>query len=285
MSKKLRLVIPKGRIYKNVVELLRDAGIRIEADDRTYRPIVNDSDLYVKIMKPQNIPELVSIGAHDVGFTGYDWILETGADVVELFDTGFDPVRIVAAIPVDKNWEDLKSKRIIAASEYENITKKFLHDEGIDFIFIRTYGATEVFPPEDADLIVDNSATGRTLEMNRLKIVKEIFSSSTRFIANKDALKDDWKREKIEEMIMLFRAVLNARERVMLEMNVPKERFDEIVKILPCMRAPTVAPLYGDQGYAIKVAVKKDEVRELIPLLKKLGATDILEYELRKVIA
>ncbi len=283
--KKLRLVIPKGRIHKKVIELLEDAGIKIEADDRTYRPIVNDSDLYVKIMKPQNIPELVSIGAHDAGFTGYDWILETRADVVELFDTGFDPVRIVAAIPLDKTWEELRSRKIIAASEYENITKKFLEDEKIDYIFIRTYGATEVFPPEDADLIVDNSSTGRTLEMNRLKIVKELFRSSTRFIANKNALKDSWKKEKIEEMIMLFKSVLNARERVMLEMNVPKDRFEEIVKILPCMRAPTVAPLYGDQGYAIKVAVKKDEVRSLIPLLKKLGATDILEYELRKVIA
>ncbi len=283
--KKLRLVIPKGRIHKKVVELLEDAGIKVEADERTYRPVVNDSDLYVKIMKPQNIPKLVSIGAHDAGFTGYDWILETGADVVELFDTGFDPVRIVAAIPADRTWEEMKLKKIIVASEYENITKEFLDRENIEYIFIRTYGATEVFPPEDADLIVDNTATGRTLEMNKLKVAKELFSSSTRFIANKKALEDPWKREKIEEMIMLFRSVLNARERVMLEMNVPKDRFEEIVKILPCMRAPTVAPLYGNQGYAIKVAVKKEEVRNLIPLLKKLGATDILEYELRKVIA
>ena len=121
--------------------------------------------------------------------------------------------------------------------------------------------------------------------MNRLKVVKELFASSTRFIVNRLALEDKWKMEKIDEMLMLFKAVLNARERVMLEMNVPKDKFEEIVKILPCMRAPTVAPLYGDQGYAIKVAVKKDEVRSLIPLLKKMGATDILEYELRKVIA
>ncbi len=283
--KKFKLVVPKGRIYKKVVELLEDIGIRVEADERTYRPFVNDPEIYVKIMKPQNIPKLVEIGAHDAGFTGYDWILETGADVVELLDTGFDPVKIVAAIPVNSSWEKLRSRKVIAASEYENITRRFLEEEGLDYIFIRTFGATEVFPPEDADLIVDNSATGRTLEMNRLKVVKELFSSSTRFIVNKDSLKDEWKREKIDEMIMLFKAVLNARERVMLEMNVPKDKFEEIVKILPCMRAPTVAPLYGNQGYAIKVAVKKDEVRSLIPLLKKMGATDILEYELRKVIA
>lgn len=283
--KKFKLVVPKGRIYKKVVELLGDIGIKVEADDRTYRPFVNSPEIYVKIMKPQNIPKLVEIGAHDAGFTGYDWILETGADVVELLDTGFDPVKVVAAIPVDSHWEELKSRKVIAASEYENITKKFLQEKGLDYIFIRTFGATEVFPPEDADLIVDNSATGRTLEMNRLKVVKELFSSSTRFIVNKKALEDKWKKEKIDEMLMLFKAVLNARERVMLEMNVPKDKFEEIVKILPCMRAPTVAPLYGDQGYAIKVAVKKDEVRSLIPLLKKMGATDILEYELRKVIA
>ena len=281
---KFKLVIPKGRIHKNVVKLLEDIGIRVEADERTYRPIVSAPEMYVKIMKPQNIPKLVEIGAHDAGFTGYDWILETGADVVELLDTGFDPVKIVAAIPVTSDWDTLKKKKLIAASEYENITKKFLEEEGVDYIFIRTFGATEVFPPEDADLIVDNSATGRTLEMNRLKVIKELFHSSTRFIANKKALEDPWKREKIEELLMLFRAVLNARERVMLEMNVPADKFEEIVKILPCMRAPTVAPLYGDQGYAIKIAVKKDEVRTLIPLLKKMGATDILEYELRKVI-
>ena len=282
--RKFKLVVPKGRIHKNVIKLLEDIGIKIEADERTYRPFVNAPEMYVKIMKPQNIPKLVEIGAHDAGFTGFDWILETGADVEEMLDTGFDPVKIVAAIPVSSDWETLKKKKVIAASEYENITKRFLEEEGIDYIFIRTFGATEVFPPEDADLIVDNSATGRTLEMNRLKVVKELFSSSTRFIVNKKALDDSWKREKVEELLMLFKAVLNARERVMLEMNVPREKFEEIVKILPCMRAPTVAPLYGDQGYAIKIAVRKDEVRTLIPTLKKLGATDILEYELRKVI-
>lgn len=133
-------------------------------------------------------------------------------------------------------------------------------------------------------MIIDNAASGRTLEEHDLSIIATILESSTRFIANKESLGHPGKREQINEMRMLFQSVLDARERVMLEMNVPKDRFDEIVRVLPCMRSPTVAPLYGEQGYAVKSAVKKSELTRLIPLLKKMGATDILEYEMRKVV-
>lgn len=201
-----------------------------------------------------------------------------------MLDLGFDPVKVVAAIPETLVTEDLHRRKIVVASEYERISRTFLEKEKYDYVFLRTYGATEVFPPDDADMIIDNIATGRTLEEHDLCVIAAILESSTRFIANRKALEDPWKSEKIHEMKMLFQAILDSRDRVMLEMNVPKERFDDIVRILPCMRAPTVAPLYGEQWYAIKTAVKKTEVTKLIPLLKKLGATDILEYEFRKVV-
>ncbi len=284
--KKIRMVLPKGRMFENVLNLLRESGIIVKTDERSYRPYVNSDFLEVKLMKAQNIPKLIEIGSHDVGFTGYDWIEETGSDVGELLDTRFDTVSIVSAIPLGLRLKSVLSKRrIIVASEYENITKAYLRKRGItNYIFVRTFGATEVFPPEDADMIVDNMATGKTIRSNNLKVLDTILKSSTRFIANKKSLKDPFIASKLGEMILLFESVINGQQRVMLEMNVPKSRFDFIVKRLPCMRSPTVAPLYGEEGFAIKIAVKKDEAAKLIPKLKKWGATDILEYSIRKVI-
>ena len=282
---KLKILLPKGRIYDNVVNLFSGAGITIKLPDRAYRPTVNQDDLEAKVMKPQNIGKLLELGAHDVGFTGLDWIKETDADVEEIMDLGFDKVRIVAAVPKAISDENLFSKRVIVATEYERVAQTWLNEKKINSLVVRTYGATEVFPPDDADMIIDNTSTGRTLEENGLRIVDTIMTSSTRMFASKEAMKDPQKKEKIMELKMLFEAVLDARDRVMLEMNVSRLRFQELVTGLPAMRSPTVAPLYGDDGYAIKIAVKKSEVPTLLPLLKKLGATDILEYELRKVLS
>lgn len=281
---KLKILLPKGRIYDNVVELFNGAGISIKLPERAYRPTVNQDDLEAKVMKPQNIGKLLELGAHDVGFTGRDWIEETSADVEEIMDLGFDKVRIVAAVPNAIDDNQLKSKRVIVATEYENISKRWLDKEKIDSLVVRTYGATEVFPPDDADMIIDNTATGRTLVENGLRIVDTIMTSSTRMFASKEAMKDPEKKKKILELKMLFEAVLDARDRVMLEMNVSKENFDALVKGLPSMKSPTVSPLHGDDGFAIKIAVKKSEVPNLLPKLKELGATDILEYQLRKVM-
>jgi len=281
---KLKLVIPKGIIYENVAKLLYEAGISIQCNERIYRPFVSDPDIEMKIMKPQNIAKLIELGSHDAGFTGYDWIVETRADVTEVLDLSLDPVKIVAAIPKNLKRRDLYERKIVVASEYENIAKSFLKKEKYDSVLLRTFGATEVFPPDDADMIIDNTATGRTLKEHNLRVIGELLKSSTRFIANKEIFEDSRKKEKITEMKMLFQAILDARERVMLEMNIPENRFEEIVKILPCMRSPTVAPLFGEKGFAVKVAVKIEETTKLIPKLKRLGATDILEYEIRKVV-
>ena len=281
----LKMVIPKGRLFDNVVELLNDAGFGVEVDQRIYTPMVDDPEIEAKIMKPQNIPQLVEFGSHDVGFTGHDWIVETQARIVDLMDLGFDPVQIVAAAPVELAGPSLRSRRILVASEYQRIPRDYLDGGCYDYVLLRTYGATEVFPPEDADMIVDNVSTGRTLNEHNLLIISTIMESSTRFVANERALEDPWKSKKIGEMQTLFRSVLDARERVMLEMNVGEADLDRIVDVLPCMRAATVAPLYRQQGYAVKAAVPRVDVARLIPRLKRLGATDILEFELRKVIA
>jgi ATP phosphoribosyltransferase len=235
-------------------------------------------------MKPQNVGELLELGSHDAGFTGVDWIRESGADVEEVLDLGFDRVRIVAAVPAENDPAALKQKKLVAATEYVNIAEAWLKSEGYDYKILRTHGATEVFPPDDADMIIDNTSSGQTLHDNGLKIIASILESSTRFVASKAALADREKRNRIEELTMLFKAVLDGRDRVMLEMNIPKDRFAGIIADLPAMRSPTVAPLYGDEGYAVKIAVKKNEVPDLIPRLKKLGAGDIVEYDLRKVV-
>jgi ATP phosphoribosyltransferase len=283
--RKLSVVIPKGSIFESVTRLMNDAGIDAHVNDRAYRPLVSDPELEIKIMRPQNIPELIELGSHDAGFTGFDWIAETNADVMQVLDLGLDPVKIVAAIPKGIDPRDLRTRRIVVASEYEHVSKKFLDHEGYDYVFLRTYGATEVFPPDDADMIIDNTSSGRTLIEHDLIVLATLMTSSTRFIANKRSYEDPSKREKLDEMRMVFKAVLDARLRVMLEMNIPKERFNDVVSELPCMRAPTVSPLYNDQGFAVKIAVPRAEVSRLVPRLKKLGAMDIVEYDLRKVVA
>jgi ATP phosphoribosyltransferase len=284
MADKLRLLVPKGRIFEKVTGLLTDAGFPVSLAERTYRPSLGADWIDAKIMKPQNVGELLELGSHDAGFTGIDWIMESGADVAEIVDLGFDKVKIVAAVPQEAGEKDLKAKKLVVATEYVNLAKSWLEKSGYQYRILRTYGATEVFPPDDADMIIDNTSSGQTLKDNGLKIIGTLLESSTRFVASHAALADPEKRNRIEELAMLFRAVLDGRGRVMLEMNIPKDCFESMVNGLPAMRSPTVAPLFGDGGYAVKIAVKKSEVPDIIPRLKKLGAVDIVEYDLRKVV-
>ena len=284
MADKLRLLVPKGRIFDKVTGLLTDAGFPVSLAERTYRPSLGADWIDAKIMKPQNVGELLELGSHDAGFTGIDWIKESGADVAEIVDLGFDKVKIVAAVPQEAGESDLKSKKLVVATEYVNLAKSWLEKSGYKYRILRTYGATEVFPPDDADMIIDNTSSGQTLKDNGLKIIGTLLESSTRFVASHTALANPEKRNRIEELAMLFHAVLDGRSRVMLEMNIPKDCFESMVNELPAMRSPTVAPLFGDGGYAVKIAVKKNEVPDIIPRLKRLGAVDIVEYDLRKVV-
>lgn len=281
----LKLALPKGRIFERVQALLNDCGLGIRLPERGYRPSCADDRLQIKVLKAPNVASLIGLGSHDLGFTGHDWVQESGAEVVELLDLGFDPVRIVAAVHESTPFEDLrKRERLVVVSEYEQLSRQWLEQQNIRFHFMRSHGATEVFPPEDADLVVDNSASGRTLQENRLTVVATLLESTTRLVAHPRAMDDVHKRRVIDELVLLMKAVLDGRDRVLLEMNVTEAGLAELVAKLPAMKSPTVAKLYGQAGYAVKVAVRKSEVARLIPELKRLGASDILETDIRKVV-
>ncbi len=281
----LKMVLPKGRIYTKVADLLSECGVRLQGSDRNYRPKVSGAfDLEVKMLKSQNIPTLLELGQHDIGFAGMDWVIEQSADVEPLLDLAFDPVSIVCAIPADRDWEQVKRKPVIAVSEYQKIACDYLDGIGANYTFVRAYGATEVFPPEDGDLIIDNMSTGNTLVANNLKVVDTLMTSSTYFLANKDALADPAKREQIDYLNLLFNGVIAARSRVLLEMNCGRDNLENIVNLLPAMNSPTVAPLYNDRGFSVKAAIRKSEAASLIPALIAAGASDLLETPIRKVI-
>lgn len=284
MRDTIKLALPKGRMYEAVSRLLADAGFRILTNGRSYRPLCSDDRFELKILKPQNIVTMVGLGSHDVAFAGHDWVVELEAEVVELLDTELDPVRLVAAAPRERaDVAAMRARRIVVASEYERISRRYLDAGGFDYLLLRSYGATEVFPHEDADMIVDNTATGRTLAENGLVELDTLLTSSTRLIANPSALRGAKQRD-LDELVMLLRAVLDARRRVMLEMNVAPESLDAVLRVLPCMRVPTVQELRGDAGFAVKAAVPREGVARLLPVLKAAGACDILEVTFSKVV-
>ncbi|MEO0652760.1 MAG: ATP phosphoribosyltransferase, partial [Planctomycetota bacterium] len=225
-------------------------------------------------------------GSRDAGFAGADWVAELDADLVELLDTGFDPVRLVAAAPVAL-LEDgrLPQRPLVVASEYEALTRAWIERRGMGDRFVRAYGATEVFPPEDADLITDITQTGATLEANGLLICDELARSSTRLYASRRAMEDPAKRSRLEDLALVLKSVLDARERVMLEVNVGRDRLDALVEALPCMRQPTIAELFGGTGYAVKAAVPRRELARLIPELKARGGTDVVVSSLTQIVA
>ena len=281
----LRLGLPKGRMEDAVMTLLDDAGIRVVPSARGYRPSVSLRDTEAKILKPQNIVEMLELGSRDVGFAGADWVEELDARVVELLDTELDPVRIVAAAPrpllVDG---ELPARHLRIASEYERLTRAWIQDRGLDAEFVLSYGATEVFPPEDADVIVDNTATGSTLTANELVVVDTLLPSSTRLYASPAAMADPAKSTRIDDLRLLLESVLDARRRVMVEVNASADRLDAVVALLPCMREATVAPLFGDSGFAVKAAVPKDRLPELVPAVKAAGGSDVVVTSLSQIV-
>jgi ATP phosphoribosyltransferase len=275
----LRLGLPKGRMEAGVLSLLGDAGIHVRPGARGYRPDVSLPETEAKLLKPQNVVEMLAAGSRDAGFAGADWVAELQADVVELLDTELDQVQIVAAAP-----GDLPDRRVVVASEYERLARAWIADRGVAADFVRSYGATEVFPPEDADVIVDNTATGATLEANGLRVIDVLMQSSTRLYANPRTLEDAVRRRRIEDLVLLLRSVLDARRRVMLEVNASAECLDAVVAALPAMRRATVSPLFGNHGYAVKAAVPRDALPLVIPAVKAAGGTDVVVSRLSQIV-
>jgi ATP phosphoribosyltransferase len=281
---KIRLVIPTGRLYGPIVELLADAGLSVPRTSKDYRPVASDPRFEIKLLKAANIPTLLELGAHDVGFSGRDWVQETAADVETVLDTGLLPVRVVAAAPAGSEpVRNGRERPMVVASEYERLTREYMKSKHVDWRFIRTFGATEVYPPEDADLIVDNTATGSALAANGLEIQDVLLDSTALFLANRGALERTWVRDAVDDLRLLMSSVLEARRRVLLEINVDEDRLAAVVEMLPAMKSPTVQPLSTNGAYAVKAAVPLDQVSALIPRLKRAGATDILETPLRRV--
>ena len=281
----VHLALPKGRMEEGVMRLMTDAGIRLTFDRRGYRPSISLDGFETKILKPQNIVEMLHLGSRDLGFAGADWVMEQGAELVELVDTALDPVRIVAAAGPDFLEGDRPSvPGFVVATEYERITRDWLDRRGFDGRIIRSYGATEVFPPEDADCIVDNTATGATLKANGLLIFDELMRSSTRLFACPRSLDQPGKRSRIEHFVVLMRSVLDARKRVMLEVNVTADRLEAVVAVLPCMREPTIAPLHHEAGFAVKAAVPRADLPALIRSIKECGGTDIVVFQIAQIV-
>jgi ATP phosphoribosyltransferase len=284
-DERLRLAIPKGRMYDGVVGLLADAGIHLTHTVRSYRPVISLPGCEVKVLKPQNIVEMLHAGSRDVGFAGADWVAELDGRLVELVDTGLDPVQVVAAAPAAILRDGrLPDRPLVVASEYERLTRGWIEVRKLDARFVHSYGATEVFPPEDADLIVDNTATGSTLQANGLEVLDRLMESSTRLYANEEALGEPQRREAIDRLVLLVQSVLEARVRVMVEVNVAADRLDAVLAVLPCMRQPTVSTLAGDDGFAVKAAVPRAQLPEVIPRIKACGGGDVVVTRLAQIV-
>ncbi len=282
----IRIGLPKGHMQGGVFALLADAGIDASVGTRNYRPVLSWPGFEAKLLKPQNVVKMLHAGSRDVGFAGADWVAELGADVVELLDTGLDPVRVVAAAPeaLLDGGALPAGRRLVVATEYVRVVERWARGQPFEAAVVRSYGATEVFPPEDADLIVDNTATGATLRGNGLVVVDTLMLSSTRLYANPAALDDPGGRARIDDLVLLLQSVLEARRRVMLELNVSEEHFERVVSILPCMRKPTVSRLHGESGYAVRAAVPRKALPGLLLDVKARGGTDLVVSEPQQIV-
>lgn len=284
-SEQIRIALPKGRMFDEIVALLKGAGITIRNSERGYRPAISLKNFNAKILKPRNVISMLVAGARDVGFAGADWLDEMGVELHEIIDTGLNPVRLVVAAPVEllENGQ-LPNRPLVVASEYPNIAQRWIESKGIDAEVLTTYGATEVFPPEDADLIIDNTSTGSTLRANGLQIIDEIMTSSTRLYASNEAMQNPAIKAQLEDLGLLLDAVLLARGRVMMDLNVASDKLDAVVAVLPSMRQPTISSLSTDGWHSVRSAVKRSDLADVIPKLKAAGACDIVTTSAEQLI-
>lgn len=287
---KLKLGLPKGSLQEATFGLFKRAGFDFRASSRSYHPTCDDPEIEATLLRAQEIPRYVEAGVLDAGITGYDNVMECNSDVHEISELRYSkatslPYRWVLAVPGDsaiKGPKDLEGKRV--ATELVNVTKRYLEGHGVKAEVEFSWGATEVKVPDLVDAIVEGTETGSTLKAHGLKIIDTLLVSTTRFISNKSSWQDEWKRQKMENIAMLIEAALNAEGLVGLKMNVERESLKAIVDILPALKNPTLSPLADDRWVAVEIIVEEKTVRDLIPKLRRAGATGIVEYPLNKVI-
>jgi ATP phosphoribosyltransferase len=287
----LKLGIPKGSLEKATIELFEKSGWRIKLSRRSYFPEIDDDELVCSICRAQEMSRYVEQGVIDAGITGRDWILENESDVVVVADLIYSkvskrPTRWVVAVPGDSAIEklaDLEGKKV--ATELVNYTRRFFEQKKINVDIEFSWGATEAKVVSGlADAIVEVTETESTIRAHGLRIIHEMMTSNTQFIANRRAWEDPWKREKIENIVLLLKGALRADKIVGLKMNVPGASLDSVIAILPSLNAPTIANLYNTDWYSLETVISEHQVRELIPKLIKKGAEGIIEYGLNKVI-
>jgi len=289
-GKILNLGLPKGSLQEATLKLFKKAGYHISVSGRSYYPVFEDTQIESMLIRAQEMARYVENGILDCGLTGLDWIMEQDADVHEVAELnygkeGLRPVRWVIAVPVDskiKTIKDLNGKRI--ATELVGFTKRYLKSKKIKAEIDFSWGATEVKPPHLADAIVELTETGSSLRANNLRIVDTVLESSTRFIANKKAWQDKWKRQKMENIVMLLKGALAAEEKVGLKMNVTCKNLKRVMSLLPAMHSPTISTLSEEGWYDLDVVMDEKILCDLIPKLKNAGASGIVEYQLNKVI-
>jgi ATP phosphoribosyltransferase len=289
-AKVLKLGLPAGSLQQATGELFLKAGYKINFPTRSYYPTIDDSEIQCTLLRAQEMARYVENGALDCGLTGHDWVLETGADVVEVCELAYSkisrrPVRWVLAVPNDspiQRVEDLHGKRI--ATELVSLTKKWLSQHGVQADVEFSWGATEVKPPRLADAIVDVTETGSSLKANNLRVVAELLQSTTRFIANKAAFAEPWHKQKILDVVLLLQGAMAAEGKVGLMMNVQKKDLENVLKLLPALQTPTIASLSDPAWVDVNTILDESVVRMIVPKLKAAGARGIVEYPLNKII-
>jgi ATP phosphoribosyltransferase len=290
VSNTLKLGLPKGSLEQATVDLFNKAGFQIATSSRSYFPTSDDAELKCMLIRSQEMSRYVEDAVLDCGLCGHDWVVENQSDVIELAELNYSKAtdrmaRWVLCVPEDspvKSVKDLKGKRI--ATELVGVTKRYLAKHGVKAEVEFSWGATEVKCPELADAIVEITETGSSLKANKLRIVETVLESNTRFVVNKAAWKDKWKRTKIENLVMLLQGALTARKMVGLMMNVQKKDVKKVLAILPSMKNPSISPLVKGDWVDLVTVIEEKQARELIPQLKRAGAQGLVEYPLNKVI-
>ncbi|MBT5258548.1 MAG: ATP phosphoribosyltransferase [Nitrospina sp.] len=286
----LKLGIPKGSLEEATVNLFGKAGYNIKIKSRSYFPSIDDSEIECMLIRAQEIARYVENGVLDAGLTGKDWIQENRADVVEIADLVYSkassrPVRWVLAVPNEsaiQSVKDLQGKRI--ATEAVNMTVDYLKKHGVTADVEFSWGATEVKPPKLVDAIVEITETGSSLRANNLRIIETLMESNTKFVMNKKAYENPWKKQKVERLVLMLQSAMAANGQVGLMMNVPKNKLDEVMKILPEGKKPTIAELTDSNWMDLNVILEERLVREIAPALKATGVEDIVEYSINKII-